>query len=232
MNSATPQLERCPHCGSDARLDPHDAYRFKCRACGRPRIPMDASVMRTEPSTLALLKQAHGRRLAKIGWGIASFGLGVSAAVMAVMTLTANYFFQLGAFGNIAFAFAALVPAILSVLTYLSSKRASQASSESVQAAWQDAANQLYSARGGQVSAEQFALLTGTSQEEATTMLAEAEVQDLLNPGGSSVKLRVDPSAAQPGTDARSQSIEEEAMAELEQALGNASTQAFDPTKR
>src|SRR5690606_12046480 len=113
MNPA-PQLERCPHCGSDARVAPHAAYRYKCTVCGKPRIPMDANLATTDAGTAELLRVAHRERLAKFGWQMASFGAAVLTVLAALFGAGLSALFDFGLTGNAAVVAMTLVPVVSS----------------------------------------------------------------------------------------------------------------------
>src|SRR5690606_20140474 len=115
MAPHTFELELCPHCGSDARLERHDAYRFRCRAFGKPRIPMDAKLATTDERTAAALKTAHRQRLAKFAWQLGGIGAALVAMVSGLVSVGANALFDFGLTGGgVALAFT-LLPVLAAV---------------------------------------------------------------------------------------------------------------------
>jgi len=212
------KLERCPHCGSDAQVDPHPELRFKCRACGRPRIPFDAGEP-TPPQVAALLRQSGKARAGKLGWTAAGWALAILSTCSVFMTLLLGWLFDAGVTGYGIMGVLAVMPALLAMLAFRSAKSSGVQSKQKLEQAWSDAANALYRARGGRLDALELSQATGISADYATQLLAEAEVQQLLDPGlNEPVRVRVADQAA-----------EDQAAAEQEllEALGEARTQAF-----
>lgn len=179
MTSPLP-LERCPHCGSDARVEPHAALRFRCRACGKPRIPMDPNLARTDSGTTALLRAAYGARLAKFAWQIASIGAGVLAVPLAVFAALVSAVAGLGVAGTAALFLAPLFPLLLSFAFWRRAKHSAQQSSASIDRAWQRAVLQIHTASQDTLDAERLSQLLGIGIEEAARHLAEAELSQYL----------------------------------------------------
>ncbi len=216
------QLERCPHCGSDAQVEPHGEFRFKCRACGRPRIPFDAREP-TPPQVAALLKQAGSARAGKLGWAAAGWGLAILSACSALFTLGVGALFDAGVTGYGVMGFFTLIPVLLSVLTFRASKTAGEKSRQALDQAWSEAVGALYRARGGRLNGPELARAMGINTDYATQLLAEAEVQQLLDPSLDEpvrVRVSVDQSAALDPDEAAAEQ-------ELLEALGQAKTQSF-----
>jgi hypothetical protein len=169
----------CPFCGSDAKAVPHKGYRFKCNACGRPRIPPNAALAAPGRIAVAELKTAHQNRTAQIGWHVASVGfLGVTF-VSALVAATASRLMDLHSLSNLALAVVAMIPLLLSALTFRTGNRAARRSREAVQRAWGAAALDWRRADPSLTPAGLAGLL-GVEEELTTQLLAEAEVEQLL----------------------------------------------------
>lgn len=223
MNTATSTLERCPHCGSDARLTPHTTYRYKCTLCGKPRVPMDPRLATTDATTAVHLKAAHRQRMARFAWLAAGVGAAALALVAGVLGAGASAAFNFGFAGNLTALLFALVPIVASVFFFVAGRGAERKTREEIGEAWRCAVNNLHAASGGRLSAEALARGTGIPTEEAAQLLAEAEVSQFLNASAPAERLRIeDPHPAHPGDDLRA------AQREVEEELGRAPTEAFE----
>jgi hypothetical protein len=220
---ANTKLARCPHCQSDADVRPNADYRFKCNLCGRPRVPLAASVTGSDAETNALLKQGHRSRLARIGWQLASVGFAGVSALLAIIAIGAGTAFDWGWFATTMSAFA-LAPLVACVLAFRAAGKAAEASRQSIEQAWQAAANRLFVAAGGRVTAKEFAEQLRIDVDYATQLMAGAEVQQLLAPmelSESSQRVRI----------AQDANLDAAAWEETEEALGNLPTQATHARK-
>jgi hypothetical protein len=214
-----PAIEPCPHCGSNADVRPSADQRFRCRVCGKARIPIDVRLGAGSGRANALLKESQRARVARIAWQLASVGLGGLGAFVAVLALGASALFDFGWLGNTTMAVFALVPMVIAVLTYSAGKRAKRTSETKLDEAWQTAAARILQRMGGRVEAPALARSLGIDVDYATQLLAEAEVQQLL-----AHELEDDPVRLRVADDAA-------ALEEAEQALGNLPTQAMRARK-
>lgn len=190
------QLERCPHCGSDAPVDRHADLRYKCRACGRPRIPFDARAP-TPPAVAAKLKRAGAARTGKIAWKAGGWGFAALAACSALFTLAVGAIFDSGAVGYGVMGAITLVPVMLSLMAFRSSKSSGKKFELELEQAWSDAVAELYRRHNGQLDGAEVARSLGVGADYATQLLAEAEVQQILGSGSDEpLKLRVDPAGS------------------------------------
>ncbi len=182
---------------------------------------MDANLAVTDAPTKDLLKSAHRQRLAKFGWQMGSFGAALLTVVSALFGAGLSALFDFGLTGNGAVLLMTLIPLVSSVLFFVAGKRAGKQSQEKIDEAWRSGVTTLYAATGGRITAEQLARGMGVTAEEATQLLAEAEVNQFLGATNSvqAPRVRVDAGPTP--------SLEEQAQRELEEALGSAETQAF-----
>jgi hypothetical protein len=211
--TTTLALERCPHCGSNASVVPHAAFRLKCNACGKPRIPFDGQLARTDQRTRELLAAAYNKRFAKFAWQWASVG----AALLGLGGLVFAALLALWASGTLAVTVPlALLPWAAMVGFLFAARKAEQRSQTELTAAWQHGVQLLYSAHGGKLSAPELAQRLGLDADTAAQALAEAEVQHWLD-GSPAERLRVAEGDAHA---AFVDPIEQQAQAELEAALG------------
>jgi ribosomal protein S27E len=187
-------LERCPHCGSDARIAPHPIFRFACKVCGKPRLPLDGQQAKTDPKTAQLLATAGQRRMAKVLWQFASLGAFSTSFGVGLVGLGLSRWLDFAALGNGVVGALTLLPLTLGVLFWTQSKKALRACTAAIASAWQSAVQQLFAQRNGQLTADELARLLGVDLEQATLLLAEAEVSAWIAPGAGE-RMRVDESS-------------------------------------
>jgi ribosomal protein S27E len=190
LDAQTP-LERCPHCRSDARIAPHPVFRFACKACGKPRLPLDGQQAKTDAKTAQLLATAGQRRMAKVLWQFASLGAFSTGFGMGLVGLGLSRWLEFAALGNGVVAALTLLPLTLGVLFWNQSKKAMRACTTAIAAAWQSAVQQLFAQRNGRLTADELASLLGLDLDQATLLLAEAEVSAWISPGATE-RMRVD----------------------------------------
>lgn len=204
-------LERCPHCGSDARVVAHAAYRLRCNACGKPRFAFDGQRARTDEATRQGLVSAHSKRLTKFAWQWAALGAGLLGfAALFVAALV-------GVFASstlwISLPVSALPLAIAALFLRLAN-RARAESDAALQLARRSGARALYRAYQHQLTSSTLGACLGVPDDEAAQLLAEAEVDDWLTAGVPDPRLRV-----APDLDAPTGQAEQEALDELERTL-------------
>jgi hypothetical protein len=192
---------------------------------------MDARLATTDEATAGALKSAHRQRLAKFAWQFGGIGAVLAAMVMGLISIGANALFDFGLTGGGVALALTLIPVVAAVAFFVASKRAGRRTQEEIEVAWERATNRIYQASGGRVDANQLAEVFGIDTEQATEMLARAEVDQLLSTGGDPLRVRVQEppgGVEQPGDAAAGQLSDEElARRELEEALGNAPTEQF-----
>ena len=193
---------------------------------------MDTKLATTDERTAAALKTAHRQRLAKFAWQFGGIGAALVAMVTGLISIGANALFDFGLTGGgVALAFT-LIPALAAVVFFAAGKRADKRSAEEIEGAWDKATARLFQASGGRIDSAQRAELFGIDGEQATELLARAEVDQLLSPGAPAPRVRVADSLQSSGADvAAAPSDEELAERELEESLGHAPTQAFRADK-
>lgn len=212
-------LEHCPHCGSDAQLEPHPDLRFKCKACGRPRLPLGPAEP-TPPEVAALLRQAASSRMSKFGWKTAGFGLIALGVCTGFLSLLVGFLMDAQLTGTAVLGLFTLAPVLLSLFAFRASKTAGAKSGAQLDEAWQKAVSALYRARNGALDAPALAQAFSIPTEQAAQLLAEAEVTQWLSPDHSpALRVRVSPEEAE---------FARLAEQELQEALGHADTAAFD----
>jgi hypothetical protein len=216
-------LERCPHCGSDARVVAHAFYRLRCNACGKPRFALDGQRARTDETTRQWLASAHAKRLTKFAWQWAALGGGLLGFVALAIAGLIGLFASSTLWISLPLA---LLPWALAALFMRNAGKALANSAADLQHARQSAARTLYRAHQGQLDAGALSARLGITDDLAAQLLAEVEVDDWLTTGSQpDQRLRVSPDEVMPGQ------AEQEALAELERTLAD-SPQTRQASKR
>lgn len=207
----TASLERCPHCGSDARVVAHPVYRLRCNACGKPRFALDGQVARTDETTRQWLVSAHAKRLTKFAWQWAALGAGLLGFAALFIAGLIGLFASSTLWVSLPLA---ILPWVFTALFVRNAGKAQAASAADLQLALQSAARTLYRAQQGQLDAHTLSARLGVTEDAAAQLLAEAEVEDWLTASNQpDPRWRVAPDAGVPGQ------AEQEALDELERTL-------------
>lgn len=224
-----PNIEPCPHCGTNADVVRDSDLRYKCQICGRARIPLDKRLAVQSQQTNALLKDANRARVARIVrqiGGVLTAGFSGLSLLVGMTFLLATDWLVIGG----AFTAVGLIASVLTVLAFSSAKKVGAQSQHALDEAWRTAAARIYQRLGSSVTSKQLAETMGIDVDYATQLLADAEVTQLLATDledAPRVRVRVagDPNAM------TEQELQAQALEEAEQALGDMPTQAIPARK-
>ncbi len=193
---------------------------------------MDARLATTDDPTKQALAGAYRQRVAKFAWQVGGIGATLVAIALAALGVGASVLFDFGAFGNTTIFAMLVVPIIVAVTAFVAGNKANQRSGKLLQEAWRLGANRVFANSGGRISAEVLSRGMGINLDEATELLAEAEVSQFLG----SAQFQNAPGAAAHGRlridAAPTESPEQAAERELRETLGNAPTEQFASVKR
>ena len=234
MAAITFRVEACPHCGSDAAVVEHPVYKYRCQACGQPRIPVAADVASTPPHVAGLLKQVRKRHLLRGVWQVVAFIFWGIAFATGLVGAGLAYVAGFQVLGLSILALFVLIPVLLGWWAKRTAGASISDAKQTLSRAWSEMAQHVY-ALGGNASVEDFKRAFGVDTDSAMALLAEAEVEHLLseeqelgmNParsqtrGATTPRVRV-PQANQRGNGAPAEQdaeLEREALAELKREL-------------
>lgn len=159
---------RCPHCHAVASFERSRAFRWRCGVCGGPIVPTEEGVARVH-GELASLVTAQRTRAMALGWIAAAVVLGV----VCVMGMGLASLVWLAS--HAAAIVVALVAGVAGMLAAAGARRARARNVESraaVERAWEIAAGEVVSARGGETTAAQLAAAMQTDEDHAQGLLA------------------------------------------------------------
>ena len=160
-------MTKCPHCGALAEVEPSTALRWRCAVCGGPLVPTP-DVQRPQGELASLVRAQRARAMA-LGWTAAVVVLtfmGLMGGGLGLLLWSASHLAAgvLGGIGAASFLFA-----------LISKTRSSARNGEARAAldqAWQQAANEVLQARGGELTAPELARVMRTDQEHAEALLS------------------------------------------------------------
>ena len=182
---------RCPLCQAISDVEASDTPYTRCRSCGAPRIPPNESPV--SDAEVALLRSARSEQLraaafrAGSGFALASGAISLLVTLVVVFLVTSP-----PAFAKVAALIASLVPFALSFLALRSARSHAKNFDSALQQAWFLAASRLVQAHGGKLEAKELAQLLRVDEARAELLLAEVNVQDLLqSPTELSARVRV-----------------------------------------
>lgn len=162
-------MATCPHCGANARFDASPALLFCCGVCGGPVVPCDAP--RAHPDAeLAHLVTAQRARAMAVGWGAGALVLGLSCvlvAAIALLFLAMNARASAGVLAVIAIGAAAL-----GALAGGRARAQRRRVRESLDLAWQRAAEDVLATRGAPLTPPELAAALRTNEAHAERLLS------------------------------------------------------------
>ncbi len=164
----------CPHCGSQARMDPHHEFRWVCGICGGPRVPVEDRRAHSDREREELLRAGQAKKVSFAFWlaGVALTVMGTLLAALGVALATAS--------GPVAIAlFLAAAAALIGGIVYV--RRANGKHAEAKQAtfeAWESVVEALLQSRKGEASARQIAKEMHTTVADVERMMSFLSVDN------------------------------------------------------
>jgi len=181
---------RCPLCQAISDVEASDTQYARCRSCGGPRIPPSESPI--SEAEVALLRSARSEQL-KAGAFRAGAGFALaSSAVSLLVTLVVFLVTTPALFAKAAAVTAGAVPLVLSFLASRRARSHARKFEAALQQAWFLAASRLVHAHDRALSSKELAQLLRIDEARAELLLAEVNVQDLLQqPSEVAARVRV-----------------------------------------
>ena len=171
---------RCPWCQALSDVEPSEAFHYRCRSCGSPRIPPSESPISEAEGSL--LRAARSEQLRSGAFRVGS-GFALASGVMSLLvTLVVLLATSPAPFARGAALLASLVPFALSFFALRRARSHAQKFEAALQQAWLLAASRLVAAHSGQLSATRLAQLLRVDETRAELLLAEVSVQDFIAP--------------------------------------------------
>ncbi|HYP97783.1 MAG TPA: hypothetical protein VER96_03850 [Polyangiaceae bacterium] len=181
---------RCPLCQAISDVEASETSYTRCRACGGPRIPPTES--RVSEAEVALLREARSAQLRAGAFRAGSGFALASGAVSLLVTLVVFLVTAPAPFAKVAALVASVIPFALSFLALRSVRTHAKKFDAALQQAWFLAASRLQQAHGGKLGAKDLAQLLRVDETRAELLLAEVNVQDLLQaPSELAARVRV-----------------------------------------
>lgn len=169
---------RCPLCQAVSDVETSETPYTRCRSCGGPRIPPNASPI--SEAELALLRAARSEQLRTgafrtgAGFALASGGLSLLVTLLVLLVTSP------AAIAKLAALLASFVPFALAFFALRSARSHARKFDTALQQAWLLAASRLVAAHGGQASAKALAQQLRVDEPRAELLLAELSVQDFI----------------------------------------------------
>ena len=181
---------RCPLCQAISDVEASDTPYTRCRSCGGPRIPPNESPV--SEAEVALLRSARSEQLRAGAFRAGSGFALASGAVSLLVTLVVFLVTSPAAFAKVAALIASAVPFALSFMALRRARNHAKKFDAALQQAWFLAASRLVQAHEGKLGAKDLAQLLRVDEARAELLLAEVNVQDLLqSPAELAPRVRV-----------------------------------------
>ena len=181
---------RCPLCQAISDVEASDTQYVRCRSCGGPRIPPSESPISEAEATLLRSARSEQLRAGAFRAG-AGFAL-ASSAVSLLVTLVVFLVTAPALFAKAAAVVASVVPLVLSLLASRRARSHARKFEATLQQAWFLAASRLVRAHARALSSKELAQLLRVDEARAELLLAEVNVQDLLQqPSELAARVRV-----------------------------------------
>ncbi len=180
MAGITFELERCPHCGSDAQVRDHSVYRYQCMACGNPRIPTERRLITTPPTVTQTLKQVRSHHVQRGVWTAASWMMWLLALLCGLFGAGTAWSLEFGAAGWTFVSILTFIPLLLGVVSrYTASSQRARATAQ-LEEAWRKIAVHFFSLTPEPRTLDEVKAAFGVDTDSALRLLAEGEVATYL----------------------------------------------------
>lgn len=171
---------RCPHCKAGADLEAAGDDRFRCAACGGPRIFLDSPDLLASGREVLALQRAErarikGALLSILGWSLlAAGGLALFGAVVTLSLLS------LGAAWSAIVALAAALPLASGIVLTRMAGGVRRDGERALAEAELSVAEDVVRGLGREVEAAELSTILHVGEPRAEELLAELSVNDLL----------------------------------------------------
>lgn len=176
--AAKNSVDRCPHCGNETGLELSPQFRYRCRICGGPRVPMTgAHAARSGREAVHLATAKRASR-----WEIFFKVLWVLSGVVGGITFIAT-FLMLLLFSGLGSAWASLlifgaVPLLAAFWARHRARQSANTSRDALEQAWTSVAHEVLEHTDGELTAGDLAAKLLTGEQHADELLARLNVDD------------------------------------------------------
>lgn len=180
MVAIDPELETCPHCGSNAEVRLHAVYRYQCYACGNPRVPARKRWLTTPALVTQNLKQVRQHHVMNGIWRAASWlGFG-GFALTALFGAGTAWSLDFGAPGWTFVSVLASLPLVLAFAARAQSGKQGRQTVSRLEEAWREMATHFFATGRTARTLEDVKSAFAVDHESALRLLAEGEVAAYL----------------------------------------------------
>ena len=172
--------ERCPHCNAFAALQ-RDNGGFRCALCGGPRILVETDVSRPGGEA-PLLREARRLGAHRIAWAVGSSIATAVAAISALIALGIAALIGVGATGALALGVIALMPVFIALYGWKKVGTLSRQSAAKLDEARVAVAREVIAAHDGRIDPRTLSQILHVPEDTAIQLIAEAQVEQLLQP--------------------------------------------------
>lgn len=202
MVAIDPELEACPHCGSNAEVRLHAVYRYQCHACGNPRVPARKRWLTTPSLVTQNLKQVRRHHVLGGVWRAASWlGFG-GFALTALFGAGTAWSLDFGAPGWTFVSVLACLPLVAAFAARTQSGRQGRQTVSRLEEAWREMATHFFATGRTARTLDDVKAAFAVDHESALRLLAEGEVAAYLRhetPASDAPELPRSRIADQPG---------------------------------
>jgi hypothetical protein len=171
---------RCPHCNAFAALQP-DNGGYRCALCGGPRILVETDVPRPGGEA-PLLREARRLGVHRIAWAVGSSIATAAAVISALIALGIAALFGVGATGALALGVLALMPLVFALYGWKKVGALSRQSAAKLDEARVAVAREVIAAHAGRIEPRALSQILRVPEDSAIQLIAEAQVEQLLQP--------------------------------------------------
>lgn len=191
------EQHRCPFCRVVVEPEPDPKVRFRCRACGAPRVPLKNAADRLSKAVVEQLGAARRSRASTVAWTAASVAA-VAFGLLSVLVLTGVFAIAHAPLIPVLVGYAmAALPFLFGVLGWRNAVRRDAEMRTALDSAWLEAAREFTTSRGI-VRAEELSEALHLGPAEAQEMLVKLATleeirSDVTEAGDLAVSVRVAP---------------------------------------
>ena len=171
-------VERCPHCGNVAAVEPSAGLRFRCQICGGPRVVIDAPGIVRSGREIPALKAAQHQRFRIAAWRVGAGALAGLSMISLLVVLTVLLLVSPGVAGTLTALSLVAVPVVLAAVLWSKAARRRAEQQTALDEAWSLAARDALEQRGEELSAADLARIMHLRDDEAEQLLADLSLND------------------------------------------------------
>lgn len=174
------EKNRCPHCRTICRTQPHAELHHKCSVCGKPRLPPGPSTSPISPVVSNALARAYGEHNHALFLRFLAYFLTALSGFSGLFVVLFLWVANLSTTGNVTFSILPVVPLLFAIFAHFSSKKALLGRAQALDMAYAEQVVSLLTQIGTSADGARIAGMLGLSLDRTEAILSKLNADDRM----------------------------------------------------